>query len=61
MVLVFELFPPRIPSPLLFSVRVLSPNPSYFLSLELCRQSVRDALQEMILAYQQQSKMIPLE
>jgi len=30
-----------------------------FLSLELCRQSIRDALQEMILAYQQQSKMIP--
>jgi hypothetical protein len=31
-----------------------------FLSLELCRQSVADALQEIILAYQQQSKVIPL-
>jgi hypothetical protein len=29
-----------------------------FLSLELCRQSVADALQEMTLAYQQQNKMI---
>jgi hypothetical protein len=26
-----------------------------FLSLQLCRQSVRDALQEMILAYRQYS------
>jgi predicted RNase H-like HicB family nuclease len=28
-------------------------------TLELCRQSVQDALQEMILVYRQQSKMIP--
>ena len=28
-------------------------------TLELCRQSVQDAWQEMILAYQQQSKVIP--
>ena len=30
-----------------------------FLSLELCRQSIQDTLQEMIVVYQQQSKMIP--
>jgi len=29
-------------------------------TLELCRQSVQDALQEMIVAYRQQSKVIPL-
>jgi len=28
-------------------------------TLEWCRQSVQDAWQEMILAYQQQSKVIP--
>jgi predicted RNase H-like HicB family nuclease len=29
-------------------------------TLELCRQSVQDALQEMIVAYRQQNKVIPL-
>lgn len=28
-------------------------------TLEICRQSIQDALQEMILAYQQQNKTIP--
>ena len=59
-VLVFELFLPRIPSPLLFFCKGLVSKSLLFLSLELCPQSVADALQEMTLAYRQQSKVIPL-
>jgi predicted RNase H-like HicB family nuclease len=29
-------------------------------SLEACRQSIQDALKEMILAYQQQNRIIPM-